>query len=48
MVKRGVSPEINALSTILIVVIVGLMIASEIFRNKGADGEENSGGHLPL
>ncbi|EJQ40626.1 hypothetical protein IEC_00508 [Bacillus toyonensis] len=48
MVKRGVSPEINALSTILIVVIVGLMVLSEIFRNKGADGEENSGGHLPL
>ena len=48
MVKRGVSPEINALSTILIVAIVGLMVLSEIFRNKGADGEENSGGHLPL
>ena len=48
MVKRGVTPEINALSTILIVVIVGLMIVSEIFRNKGADGEESSGGQLPL
>ncbi|WP_369900537.1 ABC transporter permease [Bacillus manliponensis] len=48
MVKRGVTPEINALSTILIVTIVGLMILSEIFRNKGRDGEDNSGGHLPL
>lgn len=48
MVKHGVTPEINALSTILIVVIVGLMITSEVFRKKGADGEENSGGHLPL
>ncbi|MGQ0516534.1 ABC transporter permease, partial [Bacillus sp. D-CC] len=28
MVKRGVSPEINALSTILIVAIVGLMVLS--------------------
>ena len=37
MVKRGVSPEINALSTILIVAIVGLMVLSEIFRNKGAE-----------
>lgn len=48
MVKRGISPEINALSTILIVVIVGLMLASEMFRSKGTDGEGNSGGHLPL
>lgn len=48
MVKRGITPEINALSTILIVTIVGLMILSEFFRNKGNDGEDNSGGHLPL
>lgn len=48
MVKRGISPEINALSTILIVVIIGLMLLSEMFRRKGSDGEDNSGGHLPL
>ncbi|MBP0724663.1 ABC transporter permease [Bacillus sp. RG28] len=37
MVKKGVSPEINALSTILIIVIVLLMLSSEILRSKGID-----------
>ncbi|WP_028399403.1 ABC transporter permease [Ectobacillus panaciterrae] len=43
MVKRGITPEINALSTILIVLIVGLMIASELFRSKGTSSRR-----LPL
>ncbi|MFD3447462.1 ABC transporter permease [Microbacteriaceae bacterium 4G12] len=48
MVKRGITPEINALSTILIISIVTLMIASEIFRSKGDEGEGKRSGQLPL
>jgi spermidine/putrescine transport system permease protein len=39
MVKKGVSPEINALSTLLIVAIVLLMLGSEILRSRGIDKE---------
>ncbi|MGM9988235.1 MAG: ABC transporter permease [Bacillaceae bacterium] len=37
LVKKGISPEINALSTILIVVIVGLMVISELLATKGGN-----------
>lgn len=37
MVKRGVSPEINALSTIMILITVVLVILSERFGQKDAD-----------
>jgi spermidine/putrescine transport system permease protein len=39
LVKKGISPEINALSTILIVSIVFLMCLSEVFNRKGGDGK---------
>lgn len=42
LVKKGVSPEINALSTILIVVIVALMLLSEVIGSKGSDDEKGS------
>lgn len=45
MVKRGVTPEINALSTILVGMIVILMILSEKFQTKGTDGRK---GQLPF
>jgi spermidine/putrescine transport system permease protein len=48
MVKKGVTPEINALSTILIVAIVVLMLLSELFRRKGTEGESGRSGQLPL
>ncbi|MBO9128487.1 ABC transporter permease [Bacillus sp. 165] len=48
MVKKGVTPEINALSTILMVAIVVLMLLSELFRRKGTDGESGRSGQLPL
>ncbi|MFY0545866.1 ABC transporter permease [Brevibacillus sp. H7] len=34
LVKRGVSPEVNALSTLMIVCTVLLVIAAELFRRK--------------
>lgn len=37
MVKRGISPEINALSTILIIVTVVLIVIAEMLRLKGSD-----------
>ena len=39
MVKKGVTPEINAISTILIVTIIGLMVLSEVYRTKGMHTE---------
>ncbi|MDG4657491.1 ABC transporter permease [Ectobacillus antri] len=41
MVKRGVTPEINALSTILIVIIIALMLLSQVFQ-------KDKRGRLPL
>jgi len=35
LVKRGISPEVNALSTLLIVVNVVFVTAAELFRRKG-------------
>ncbi len=35
LVKRGVSPEVNALSTLLIGVTIVLLLISEVFRRKG-------------
>ncbi|MFX3623068.1 MAG: ABC transporter permease [Ectobacillus sp.] len=46
MVKRGITPEINALSTVLIVMIVSLMAMSELLRGKGVKGKRSRG--LPL
>ena len=43
LVKKGVSPEINALSTLLIVVIVGLMLLSELLNSKGINGKKGKG-----
>jgi spermidine/putrescine transport system permease protein len=43
MVKRGITPEINALSTMLIVLIIVLMIIAERFRTK-----KQGSGRLPL
>ncbi|MCP8968470.1 ABC transporter permease [Ectobacillus ponti] len=45
MVKRGITPEINALSTLLIVLIALLMLGSEWLRRRGENGEK---GGLPL
>lgn len=42
LVKKGISPEINALSTILIVVIVGLMVISEVLASKGSNGKSRT------
>ena len=42
MVKKGVTPEINAISTILIVTIIFLMVISEVFRTKGINNQEES------
>ncbi len=42
LVKKGVSPEINALSTILIVVIAGLMLLSEVIGSKGSNEEKGN------
>lgn len=39
LVKRGVSPEVNALSTLLIVSTVLLVIIAEAFRRKGSDSK---------
>nr|WP_256941378.1 ABC transporter permease [Bacillus sp. EAC] len=41
MVKKGVTPEINAISTILIVTIIILMVLSEMFRTKGISNEKS-------
>lgn len=41
MVKKGVSPEINAISTILILTIICLMVLSEVFRTKGINTEKS-------
>lgn len=46
MVKRGITPEINALSTILILLTILLVIASELFRRKGAS--ESAKKHIPF
>jgi len=46
LVKRGVSPEVNALSTLLIAVTILLLLISEIFRRKGMAKESNS--QLPI
>nr|WP_235822243.1 ABC transporter permease [Gottfriedia luciferensis] len=40
MVKKGVTPEINAISTILIVTIIFLMVVSEVYRTKGMNNKE--------
>ncbi|GGE71344.1 ABC transporter permease [Priestia taiwanensis] len=45
LVKKGISPEINALSTILIVSIVFLMCLSEVFNRKG---DTKGKGNLPF
>ncbi|KQL36417.1 spermidine/putrescine ABC transporter permease [Bacillus sp. FJAT-25509] len=42
MVKKGVTPEINAISTILIVTIIFLMVISEVYRTKGINNQEES------
>jgi spermidine/putrescine transport system permease protein len=42
MVKKGVTPEINAISTILIVTIIFLMVMSEVYRTKGLNNQEES------
>lgn len=42
MVKKGVTPEINAISTILIVTIILLMVISEVYRTKGINSNEKS------
>lgn len=47
LVKRGISPEINALSTILIVTIVVLMLLSEKMGSKGDNGS-NGSSRLPF
>ncbi|PEJ56262.1 MULTISPECIES: ABC transporter permease [unclassified Bacillus (in: firmicutes)] len=39
MVKKGVTPEINAISTILIVTIIFLMVVSEVYRTKGINNK---------
>lgn len=41
MVKKGVTPEINAISTILILTIICLMVLSEVFRTKGMKREKS-------
>ncbi len=38
MIKRGVTPEINALAAIMIVVTVVLIMGSELLRQKGTKG----------
>jgi spermidine/putrescine transport system permease protein len=47
LVKKGISPEINALSTILIFSIVFLMCLSEVFNRKG-DAGKGSKSSLPF
>ncbi|PFH81537.1 ABC transporter permease [Bacillus sp. AFS088145] len=42
MVKKGVTPEINAISTILIVTIIFLMVISEVYRTKGINNQVES------
>ncbi|NGQ97433.1 ABC transporter permease [Brevibacillus sp. SYP-B805] len=39
LVKRGVSPEVNALSTLMIAVTILLLVAAEVFRRKGMEKE---------
>jgi spermidine/putrescine transport system permease protein len=48
MVKKGVSPEINALSTILIIIIVLLMLSSEILRSKDIDHQQGKKSSMPF
>lgn len=46
LVKRGVSPEVNALSTLLIAVTIVLLLISEVFRRKGL--KEDAASQLPI
>lgn len=46
LVKRGVSPEVNALSTMLIGITVLLLLISEVFRRKGMQKDDHS--QLPI
>lgn len=41
LVKRGISPEINALCTIMIVVSVLLIVAAQVLLNKGNRGKKS-------
>jgi spermidine/putrescine transport system permease protein len=45
LVKRGVSPEVNALSTLLIVITILLLLVAEAFRHKGLQKDSR---HQPL
>jgi spermidine/putrescine transport system permease protein len=42
LVKRGISPEINALCTIMIFVSVGLILLAQWLQNKGNRGKKAS------
>jgi len=42
LVKRGISPEINALCTIMIIVSVGLILIAQWLQNKGNRGKKAS------
>ncbi|MGL4522592.1 MAG: ABC transporter permease [Bacilli bacterium] len=48
LVKKGVSPEINALSTILIVVIIALMGGAQWLGSRGDTDSKKSNTHLPF
>lgn len=39
MIKRGITPEVNALSTVLIIITIMLVVIAEIFRRQGARQE---------
>lgn len=42
MIKRGVSPEINAISSVILVFTLVLVIGSIILQNKTSNGEDSS------
>ena len=41
MTKRGISPKINALSTLLFAIIILISTITYLFKNKGEKNEKN-------